>query len=361
MIVKNESHVIKRCLESVKHLISYWVIVDTGSTDGTQDIIREYLKDIPGELHERPWVNFGHNRNEALALARKKSDYILFMDADDRLVFSKKFAMPELNKPYYHVIQHVKNIKSPTTPPALHQILLMIKSDLDLTWVGALHENPMFNATKHELLPGVINEYLHDGFRSQDPDRVKNDIEILKKAIAEDPSNARNVFYLAQTYRSAEDFQSALKYYEQRAGMGGAQDELFYSVYCMGLMQLILKMDPDLIIKNLSSAFRFRPTRIEPLYALTSHFIETENYLLGYLVSKCGISLPAPHDLFVESWMYDWGILAQHYLCLLKIGKLDKAYEILQKLLANPNLPAQNRAELQQHLPELQKSKEQRV
>ena len=72
MIVKDESHVIERSLASAKPLIDYWVIVNTGSTDGTQDVIREFLKDIPGELHERPWKNFGYNRTEALELAREK-------------------------------------------------------------------------------------------------------------------------------------------------------------------------------------------------------------------------------------------------------------------------------------------------
>src|SRR3972149_8399584 len=77
MIVKNESKVIERCLKSVKPLIDYWVIVDTGSTDKTRQIISKFMSAIPGELHERPWVDFAHNRNEALHLAKGRGDYIL--------------------------------------------------------------------------------------------------------------------------------------------------------------------------------------------------------------------------------------------------------------------------------------------
>ncbi|MEN9654269.1 MAG: hypothetical protein RL235_381, partial [Chlamydiota bacterium] len=66
MIVKDESRVILRCLESVRPLIDSWVIVDTGSTDTTKQIITEYLSNIPGELHERAWQNFAASRNEAL-------------------------------------------------------------------------------------------------------------------------------------------------------------------------------------------------------------------------------------------------------------------------------------------------------
>ena len=72
MIVKNESHVILECLNSVYKLIDYWVVVDTGSTDGTQDIIKKFFeeKGIPGELHEREWRGFGKSRTEALSLQR---------------------------------------------------------------------------------------------------------------------------------------------------------------------------------------------------------------------------------------------------------------------------------------------------
>jgi glycosyltransferase involved in cell wall biosynthesis len=85
MIVKNEAHVIERCLESVKQFITGWVIVDTGSTDGTQQKIRECMSRIPGNLHERPWRDFGHNRTEALELAKcvEYGEYALVIDADD--------------------------------------------------------------------------------------------------------------------------------------------------------------------------------------------------------------------------------------------------------------------------------------
>ena len=74
------------------------VVVDGGSTDGTQQIIKEYMQDIPGELHESPWVNFEHNRNEALSLAKGKGDYLLFIDADEELQYDSDFELPYLDK-----------------------------------------------------------------------------------------------------------------------------------------------------------------------------------------------------------------------------------------------------------------------
>ncbi len=101
MIVKNEASVIRRCLDSVLPIINRWVIVDTGSTDGTQDIIRAHLKNLPGELHERPWRDFAFNRSEALALARRQADYTFIIDADDALEIASGFQMPPLSAGSY--------------------------------------------------------------------------------------------------------------------------------------------------------------------------------------------------------------------------------------------------------------------
>ena len=66
MIVRDEEDTIRRCLTSVSPYISYWVIVDTGSNDKTKEVIKETMEElgIPGELHERPWVNFEVNRTK---------------------------------------------------------------------------------------------------------------------------------------------------------------------------------------------------------------------------------------------------------------------------------------------------------
>src|SRR4030095_16475872 len=103
MIVKDESPVIRRCLESVRPLIDHWVIVDTGSSDDTRELIREILKDLPGELHERPWQDFAHNRSEALALARGHGDYVLVIDADEVVEITPDFQLPQLTCDSYNV------------------------------------------------------------------------------------------------------------------------------------------------------------------------------------------------------------------------------------------------------------------
>ena len=82
VIVKNEEAVIGRLIDSCIDIIDYWVIIDTGSTDKTKEIINKKLKNVPGELGESPFINFGHNRTELVERAYGKADYLLLMDAD---------------------------------------------------------------------------------------------------------------------------------------------------------------------------------------------------------------------------------------------------------------------------------------
>jgi len=89
MIVKNESHIIVERLTDLIHKIhfDYYVICDTGSTDGTQELITSFFNShcIKGELHQHEWSDFGTNRTMALQAAYGKSDYLFIFDADDEV------------------------------------------------------------------------------------------------------------------------------------------------------------------------------------------------------------------------------------------------------------------------------------
>jgi glycosyltransferase involved in cell wall biosynthesis len=339
MIVKNESHVITRCLESVLPIIDTWVIVDTGSTDGTQEIIKNYLKDVPGELYERPWVDFGYNRDEALQLAKSTADYILFMDADDALYFSPDFEMPDLTADSYMTASRTNGSTME------YYFTRMIKASLDWHWYGVVHEYVAApDAWDNFILEGVIYAYLSGGARSQDPETYHNDIKVLKKALEKDPDNSRYQFYLAQSYVCIGDRESAIEAYSKRVEMGGWEgggEEVFWSKLQIGRLQDALGMDSSIVYSSLFDAYSFRPSRIEPLYYLAAKARWDGDHQTAYDVTSIALDAPFPYNdrLFVEKWIYDYGMLFEYSIACYWTGKYRESLECCDRMLAMENLP----------------------
>ena len=98
MIVKNESKIITRLFETVLPIIDSYCICDTGSTDNTRQIIKDYFdsKNIPGQIIRHPFKNFGHNRDYALKAAKSMADYLLFLDADMKLFIASTITFGHL-------------------------------------------------------------------------------------------------------------------------------------------------------------------------------------------------------------------------------------------------------------------------
>jgi len=333
MIVKNESPVIERCLESVKPLIDTWVIVDTGSTDGTQDIIRNFMKDIPGELQERPWINFGHNRNEALELAKGKADYVLIIDADESLVFKPEFKLPDIDKDYYYITTEYGGTNYPRNQ--------LVSTALDWKWVGVLHEVLCCDDAKtNSTLENVVNYVRTDGNRSTDPLKYHKDAALLEKAMLEDPKHTRNQFYLAQSYRDAGENALALMNYKKRIAMGGWDQEIFWSLLQVGILQETLGMSPEIIKKGYENTYQYRPTRLEPLYRLATYKRSLNDFQGGYEAALKGLHLRSSNDLlFVETWIYDYGLLLEYSINAYWVDKYYEALLASHLLLANPKIP----------------------
>ncbi|MDD0824802.1 glycosyltransferase family 2 protein [Mannheimia sp. AT1] len=80
MIVKNEAQDLRACLDTVKDWVDEIVILDSGSTDETPQIAAEYNAKF---YINTDWQGFGKQRQ--LAQQYVTSDYVLWLDADERV------------------------------------------------------------------------------------------------------------------------------------------------------------------------------------------------------------------------------------------------------------------------------------
>lgn len=304
MIVKNEAHVIERCLAAARPLIDAWCIVDTGSTDGTQARIRSLMNGLPGTLHERPWRNFGHNRSEALELARTEGcDYLLFIDADEWFDAPAGFAWPALAADAYELPCHYGGI--------VYARCALVATRLPWRWQGVLHEYLACDGT-HQLAalaaPRIVVH--HDGARARDPDTYLKDIALLEAALAERPGDTRNVYYLAQSLRDAGRLAEARQRYLQRAGMGGWDEEAWHALYQAALLAERLQHAPEAVRAAYLAAYEARPTRAEPLVHLARWHRERREFAQACLYAQQAAATPQPPDrLFVEPAVYHWQAL----------------------------------------------------
>ena len=337
MIVKNEADVIRRCLDSVRPIIDRWVIVDTGSTDGTQDIIREHLRDLPGELHERPWRDFAHNRSEALELARGKSDYTLIIDADDTLEITHHTGLPALTADSYML--------KIADAGLVYKRPQLVRSALPWRYEGVLHEYLTCDgAAPSGQLAGIEMRRHHDGARRKDPETYRRDAAVLEAELRIETNPfllARYQFYLAQSYRDCGEWVKALRHYLARAELGFWQEEVFISLYRAAQLKEQLDYPDQDVIEAYLRAADALPTRVEALYRASRFCRQKARYVEGYHIAKRGLAVPMPSDaLFVEPRIYEIGLLDEFSLNAYWSGHNRDSLDASLKILATAKLSA---------------------
>jgi glycosyltransferase involved in cell wall biosynthesis len=316
MIVKNESLNIKQTLESVKSIIDYWVICDNGSTDDTEKITKEVLKDIPGEYVYRPWINFGYNRSEVALLTKDKADYSLMLDADFTVILNN-FKKKDL---------------------VVDQYGIMIK------WVGTGYYNHLLFSNKLIWKSvGVVHEYWHaEGIKTNSnlntlyidhnrhgPAREKGlcDLKLLEQGVKDEPNNARYHFYLANTLRDIGKYKEAIEIFNKRIEMKGWDEEVFYSKYQLGLCYELLEDINNAKIEYLK-AWEYRPSRAEPLWKLAAICRKKGEYQQAYLFANKGMEISYPTDIiFVDRPTYAYVLRFERSIAAYWIGKYEEAIE----------------------------------
>lgn len=335
MIVRNEAPVIRRCLDSVRSLIDCWVIVDTGSTDGTQDVIREHFRDLPGELIERPWVDFAHNRSEVVDLAGRRADFLLMIDADETFQSGAGFRMPRLDADSYNI-----EVRCGSSACARKQLL---RSALAWRYKGILHEYAHCAEARSEaFLPGLWIASYRDGARARDPETYRLDAEILERGLREEPDNTRYVFYLAQTYTLINDFDSALQHYRRRVEMGGRNEEVWYSLYRIAQLEQARSTPWQEVMEHYLTAYAYMPDRAGPLFHIGMNYQGKGDYYTAHLFLSRAMEIPHPgHDrLFVERHLYDYLLPLEHAVACHYVGDYATAIATYNRLLRQDTLPS---------------------
>ena len=263
MIVKNESKVILRLLNSVLPIVDSYCICDTGSTDNTIELIETFFEknNIPGRIVKEPFQDFGYNRTFALnaCIGLPNADYLLLLDADMKLRINPNVSIPDfkksITKDAYYIFQgsdlfFYKNVR-------------ILRNDPEYSYWGVTHE---FVKTT----PGSVYEQVDKGLLFIDDigdggakaDKFERDVRLLTQGIKDEPGNARYHFYLANSYHDSGQFESAIEFYKKRIDFGGWKEEVWYSYYRIGLCYKNLNKFSDALF-YLLEGYNFYPERLE--------------------------------------------------------------------------------------------------
>ena len=348
-IVKDEAHVVERMLNSIKSIIDCAVFVDTGSTDGTQDVIKKWgeKNNIPVFVYERPFDNFENSRNYAMQMVKDKSQYAFWLDADETIEVSPTFDKNKLDKDLYMFNTYINAMKYTRNE--------CWNTDKNFRWYGPVHE---FIITDDQnissgLMDGIVVRVQMDGgsWKGNIPDKYKKHSMILEDYIDNKDRNARWVFYTAQSYHDSasipdnkaeneERLRRSMKYYRERIGrLDGYEEERFYSQFRVGTISKILEEPWYKVHQELLKAYAMDPLRGEPIKVICDHYLNNGEWHLAYLYTTFAMANfhgknPYPTRLlFVDESLYIWRFLEIHSAACFYTNRLDEGKKTYKELL----------------------------
>lgn len=371
-IVKNEANVIERMLKTTIGLIDYYVIVDTGSTDGTQDIIKNFYDkhNIKGKIINHEWVNFGNARNKAIAEAKlfKEENNIdkmwcCWIDADEQFIKTDKFDVNILKT-------SINNCKSANIYVHYGSMLYFRKQFFNLKydweWIGPLHEVLVLKNEKDSVY--VIDSNLTT-FVSKDgsswtstsiEEKYSNHAKIFEDYCSiPEQREARWVFYMAQSYRDAgtsyiksedpeedklrlerskHNIEQSIKYYTERTKMSdGFWEEIYYSYLMIAQLKARLTYNLYEVINAYLDCGKTNPERVEHLMPIILYYQQIKDYETAYIYSlranQVDGQLPKKSSLFLDPDLYLWKVYDVHSLNCYYTNRKAESITTFRKLL----------------------------
>ena len=309
MIVKDAGPGFEDVLTQNLPFFDRWCIIDTGSTDNTQEIIKRVLKNKKGMLYTEPFVNFRESRNKALELAGHTCKFIIILDDTYVLKGNLTKFLNEVRGDTWSDSFSLL-IQSNDTEYYSNRI---IKSESSLRYIHTIHEVITDQNNINITIPqeeAFIFDVRSDYMEQRTTNRKQLDLKFLFQELEQTPDNPRILYYIAQTYGCINDEQSKVKYFEKRIKFEGYIQEQIDTLFELA-RTYNFKINPDpfeyykLDTKLSQSqwdrceelylkAYSLDTSRPDSLYFIGIHYYLEQNYLKCYNYFKKAFEVGYP-------------------------------------------------------------------
>ena len=294
LVCKNEAKFIREALRSAKPYITHWSVLDTGSTDGTQDIVREEMAGIPGSIHQSEWLGWDATRTLSITMAKRSgADWALLLDADETLSGTLPATLS-------HAIVYDATIRYGAITYDRPNLL---SSKQDFEYRGVTHE---YLAVKQPRVNSGLTVTTNPERATKTPEKCAEDARLLEDGLRIDPGNLRYQFYLAQSYKDSLQLDKAIVAYALRAdGRLGWFEEVYISLLNVARLKMQRGDDSKSIIAAFIEAYEYDPQRAEALRSLGWYLNTNKRFDLGNIFLAKADTLVLPdRKLFVETHCY---------------------------------------------------------
>jgi len=231
MIVRNEEHCIRRCLDSVRPYVDAMIVVDTGSTDETAVLASQ----AGAEVHHFAWCDdFSAARNAALD--HSPADWNLVLDADEWIAGGGE----ALSRATEAACDFVGLI------PVGSEFELQGRPEVAVSWmprllprgvryVGRIHEQPVSDHPRRRVPVQVT----HDGYRHETLHKKKGrNRSLLLQMLATSPADAYLHYQLGRDYEVYGEFDDAVSAYVEALGRSSHSDRFRHDLVVRTLYSL---------------------------------------------------------------------------------------------------------------------------
>ena len=347
MLAGDDERTIERSLDAALPLVDAWVVCTHG-TDRSHELVEQRGAEKPGLLLRHEWRDFGHQRSLALKAAtawlaeRSLGDaerswpiqetYLLLVDADLVLQVDPAFSRAELAAPHYEVELLKGGVRS------FHSILLRLSHAWRCVGVASEYWRAS-GAPPAERLATLRVESIEDP--ASWPARLARRIALLERGLEDEPGNVRYLLELGNAHFEAGHYEQAEYWYDRRVEAAGDEEACWYAAYRLGLARLY-QGQGELGAGQVLAAYQRRPSRAEPLCALSKHYRERGKNQLAHLLARQAreLTLPRNDRVGVEPEAYRSRALEEIAITAYYVGKLDEGLEACEQLLAQRGHPA---------------------